>query len=424
MRHRRSWDRPEAHAHRGGRESRSFPARGGPQHGPRARRLRARRARILGGIGVAVIGAAAVLAAALSGTALVAARPPAHASLAKPNPRAEVALQNNVKPRHPRRHHSASHGKARPHPAGTGPTTSTPTSPGSPTTPGSPVPPAVAVPYVRPGTQGYKGSPDALAAYSAADRKVPPGGDCSWSSFQYLDCAATNLTLDHVHIMGGLYWTGCGNLTISNSVIDWQPSQSWFLIQNACQNPDASSTITVTGSTLESGPSVPVYTGGSDIGAISEYTGNVPMIVRNSLIQGFPQGLDPTQQSVISDNEIYVQSASCGGSDCHLDGLFSQGGNGIIYEGNYIVVPSDSTATSAIFFQSTPSSSGNKVIGNFIKGGAYTFFNESSFGVQVENNTFGGAAFGDATNCGGGSCGSIGVWTGNIHVNGSPVRAP
>jgi hypothetical protein len=418
VRHRRSWDRPEAYAHRDGRESRSFPVRGGLRNEPRVPRPHARRARILGGLGVAVIAVAAILAAVLSGTAFMAARPPAHPPLARPSPAAAAAIQNSAATKHPRHHRPARHHKSSPHPVRTPPTTSTPTAPA----PGSPVPPGIAKPYVQPGTQGYRGSPAALVVYSAADRKVPPRGDCSWSQFQYLDCAATNLTLDHVHIMGGLYWSGCGNLTISNSVIDWQPSQSWFLIQNACQNPGATSTITVTGSTLESGPSVPLYTGGSDIGALNEYTGNVPMLVSNSLIQGLPQGLDPTQNSVIKDNEIYVQNASCGGSPCHLDGLFSQGGNGITYEGNYIVAPP--SATSAIFFQSSPGSSGNSVIGNFIKGGSYTFFNESSVGIQVENNTFGGGTFGDATDCGGDSCGSVGVWRGNIHVNGSPVRSP
>jgi hypothetical protein len=418
MRHRRSWDRPEAYVHRRGRESHSFPGRGRLPNEPRAPKFNARRARLFGGLGLAVIAVAAVLAAVLSGTAPVAARQSAHLPLDRPSPTAEAVVQNGVPAKHPRHHRRVPHRKANPHPVRTSPTTSTPTTP----TPSSPVPPAVAKPYVQPGTQGYRGSSAALAVYSAAGRKVPPKSDCSWSQYQYLDCRATNLTLDHVHILGGLYWSGCGNLTISNSVIDWQPSQSWFLIQNACQTPDATSTITVIRSTLESGPSVPVYTGGSDIGAVNEYTGNVPMIVSNSLIQGFPQGLDPTQQSVIKDNEIYVQNASCGGSPCHLDGLFSQGGNGITYEGNYIVAPS--SATSAIFFQSSPGSSGNSVIGNFIKGGSYTFFNESSSGIQVENNTFGGGTFGDATDCGGGSCGSISVWKGNIHINGSPVRSP
>jgi len=414
MRHRRSWDRPEVPTRRGGRESRGVPERDWLRNGSPVPRLRARRTLVYGGLGLAVIGVAVVLTVALSGTALVAHRP-----LARPSPTAAAALQNNAPKAHPR--HRNRHHKALPRPAQTRPGTSTPTVPTTAPTPGSPVPPAVAAPYVQPGTQGYRGSLAALTMYSAADGKVPPKSDCNWSQYHYLNCAATNLTLDHVHIMGGLYWSGCGNLTISNSVIDWQPSQSWFLIQNACQTPGATSTITVTGSTLESGPSVPVYTGGSDIGGISEYTGNVPMLVSNSLIQGFPQGLDPTQQSVIKDNEIYVQNASCGGSPCHLDGLFSQGGNGITYEGNYIVVPSG--ATSAIFFQSDPSS-GNTVIGNFLKGGSYTFFNESSLGVQVENNTFGGGTFGDATDCGGDSCGSVGVWKGNIHVNGSPVRSP
>jgi hypothetical protein len=112
-------------------------------------------------------------------------------------------------------------------------------------------------PYVQPGTQGYKGSVSDLAMYSAANGKVPHGTGCRWTRYKYLDCPGTNLTLDHVHIAGGVYWRGCGKLTVSSSIVDWQPSKSWFLIDDACRTPQATSTITVTHSTLETGHAVP-----------------------------------------------------------------------------------------------------------------------------------------------------------------------
>ena len=266
-----------------------------------------------------------------------------------------------------------------------------------------------------------------LTVYSAANGKLPPGGHCSWTSYKYLECSAANITLNHVYLKGGLYSLGCGHLTISDSIVDWQPSTVWFLVDDACLNPGSASVITVTHSTMETGPTVPVYTGGSDVGAIHEHSGDIPMVVSNSLLQGFPQGLNPTQGSLIKDNEIYVQQATCsdssGSSGCHLDGLFSEGGNDITYEGNYIVV-APGTATAAIFYQSDPGSTGNKVIGNFLKGGAYTFYNETSMGVVVEDNTFAGSEYGDATDSGGGNQGTVSVWSGNVHVNGSRVRAP
>jgi len=277
--------------------------------------------------------------------------------------------------------------------------------------------------YVRPGTQGYRGSLSALTVYSAANGRVPQRRSCAWvKAGGYLNCSGANLVLDRVHIEGGLYWTGCGSLTITNSIIDWQPSQTWFDVDAACQTPGAGSRITASYSTFETGPNVPVYTGGSDVGPITEYTGEIPLLVSNSLIHGFPQGLDPGSNSVIKNNEIYTQSAMCkNGSACHGDGLFSQGGDNITYEGNYIAVPlqTPSVTTAAIFFQSAQKSSANKVIGNYLKGGSYTLYNEDSNGLDVEGNTFAGGVYGDAQLYPGASWGS---WADNVHANGRPVK--
>ena len=258
----------------------------------------------------------------------------------------------------------------------------------------------------------------ALTVYSAANGRVPAAGDCAWNkTYKFLRCGSTNLTLDHVDIQGGLYWTGCGSLTMTNSVFDWSPSQTWMDVDDACQKPAASATITAVDSTFETSPGVAKYTGGSDIGGITEYTGAVPLLVSHSLIQGFSQGLDPGPGSVIKDNEIYVQNNTCHtGTICHGDGLFSQGGNHITYEGNYIVVPADATA--AIFFQSSPLSTGNSVIGNYLKGGAYTVYNESSSRLTVEDNVFAGGTYGD---CDRYPAASWGTWSGNTKPAGTPV---
>lgn len=272
--------------------------------------------------------------------------------------------------------------------------------------------------YVQPGTQGYRGSLSTLATYSAANGQVPPGTSCAWNqTYKYLRCSDTDLTLDHVYIEGGLYWTGCGSLTLTNSIFDWYPSQTWSDVYQACTAPNTGATITASYSTFETSPSVIHYTGGSDIGGISEYTGDTPMNISHSLVQGFSQGFDPGGGSVISSSEIYVQDNTCsGGVICHGDGLFSQGGDNITYEYNYIVSPSD--ATSAIFYQSSPNSNGNSVIGNYLKGGSYALYNENSNSLTVENNTFGGATYGDCDLYAGASWGT---WSGNVTSSGAAV---
>ena len=58
------------------------------------------------------------------------------------------------------------------------------------------------------------------------------------------------------------------------------------------------------------------------------------------------------------------------------------------------------------------------MIGNFLQGGSYTLYNETSTGLDVENNTFGGGRYG---NCSLSSGASWGVWSGNIHPDGTPV---
>jgi hypothetical protein len=280
--------------------------------------------------------------------------------------------------------------------------------------------------YVQPGTQGYRGAVSVLTVYSAANGKKPAGSACSWGSGGVLTCPDTNLALDHAYIQGSLEWDGCGTLSISNSVVDWQPADSnWFSVYAACQSPSAGAAITVTTSTFETAGDA-AYTGMSDTGAISESANNIPENVSNSLFKDFPQGLDPAADSTIRDNEIYVANglkcwldhAQGTTATCHSDGLFNEGSPNNTYEGNYINAGTGSS-TAALFYQSDSPITGNHVIGNYIAGGSFTLYNQNATGLDVENNTFGGFLFGS---CSLQSGASWGKWAGNVKLDGTAIR--
>jgi hypothetical protein len=302
------------------------------------------------------------------------------------------------------------------------------TSPPGPTTSPSQVPPSTAAPgtpYVKPGTQGYHGAVSALTAYSAANGKIPPGSECSWASGGILRCPDDDLKLDHVNIQGSLQWTGCGTLSISNSVIEWQPAdKTWFSIYASCAAPLTRALISVSGSTFKTIDDVK-YTGMSDVSAISEVANEVPEHISNSLFKDFPQGLDPAVDSIIEDNEIYAadglvcwQNHAQGITGlCHSDGIFNEGSPNNTYRGNYIDVGRRS-ATAALFYQSDSPIAGNHVIDNYIAGGSFTLYNENAARLDVENNTFGGYVYG---NCSLRSTGSWGKWAGNMKRDGTPV---
>lgn len=259
---------------------------------------------------------------------------------------------------------------------------------------------------VQPGTQGYKGQLSTLPIYSAANDHIPPGTTrCSWNKqYNYLRCDDDNLTFQNVYIQGGVYWTGCGSLTIANSIIDWQPSHAWFVVHSACKKPESTAVIKISNATIRTGLSsgvvpnqaYPLYTGGSDIGAVNQYTGTIPIEMSNSLVAGFPQGIDiGSNADIIQNNEMYVFDAKAkDGSLAHTDNIFINGGSNPLIQGNYMVNFGKS-ATAVIFIQAKPNVSGSKIIGNYLQGGAYTIYNENGTAVTVKNNTFGGFIYGN-----------------------------
>ncbi|GLQ95730.1 DUF4082 domain-containing protein [Dyella mobilis] len=284
--------------------------------------------------------------------------------------------------------------------------------------------------YVQPGTQGYQGSMDALTLYSAANGLVP--ANCyKWEPYG-LRCggdASGNLTLDHVHIQGGIYMSGCGNVTITNSIIEQQPITGVFsaAIADHCATWNGNATITVSNSTLVTGlptgtaPNAvyPVSTsvtgsgGASDNGPIFA-NGSFPMMLYNDVFGGFPQGVvGMGDGSVIENNEIYVQDEG----NAHVDGVYNEGASGVLVQGNYIA-STNVNATSPIFFQNA--SSANQVIGNYLYGGGYTMANESSTGLIFNNNTFGGGwAYGNCYYLP--ATASFNSFSGNVDADGTAV---
>jgi len=275
--------------------------------------------------------------------------------------------------------------------------------------------------YVQPGTVGYLGSTSALTVYEPGG--AAPSG-CSWQSYG-LRCDQTDLTLDHVWIKGSFYWTGTGNLTISQSIVQGGTGTSWYAILGHPSTSGAiNSTIKVTDSTVGwlPGKTMPA---GEDVAPIWTAYGNQAQIAIRDDLSGMSQGIDPTANSVIQDNWIHglVQNGTAS-SPTHLDGIFSQGGGNIKIEGNYVDVPVRSDTTAAIFIQDRGSTdTGISIIGNYLNGGAFNLRNQTGINVAVENNTFANSVWGAVGDLSG-YPGTYGTWTGNVTLNQAAVVKP
>lgn len=298
--------------------------------------------------------------------------------------------------------------------------TPTPTPTPSPTPTPTPTPPGTlpaAGSYVKPGTVGYLGSTSALTLYQSGG--ATPSG-CSWQSYG-LRCDQDDLTLDHVHIVGGLYWTGTGSLTVTNSIVEG--SAAWYGVYAAAVTNNANSVIKVTDSTLRWAPGQ-TEPGGQDVGPVWT-RGTQAFDIERCDISGMPQGLDPGANSVIKNNWIHDLNQNTPGSNpSHIDGIFSQGGSNILIEGNYIDVPVRGDTTAAMFIQNRgDTDTGIRIWGNYMNGGAYTLRNQTGIGVDVQNNTFGTGLYGligDLT----GYPGTYGTWNGNVDATGKAIVKP
>ena len=288
----------------------------------------------------------------------------------------------------------------------------------------TPPPPAGAAPaghYVQPGSVGYRGSTSALTVYQPGGKA--PGG-CSWLDYG-LRCDQTNLTLDHVWIKGSLYWTGTGNLTVSQSIVQGGTGSAWYaILGHPASSGPLSSTIKVTDSTVGwlPGKTMP---SGYDVAPIWSSYGNQAEIAIRDDLSGMPQGIDPTGDSVIQDNWIHgLAQTGTASAPTHLDGIFSQGGGNIRIDGNYVDVPVRSDTTAAIFIQDRGSTdTGISITNNYLNGGAYNLRNQTGINVAVENNTFANSVWGEVGDLSGYD-GVYGTWSGNVNLTGQAVGKP
>lgn len=274
--------------------------------------------------------------------------------------------------------------------------------------------------YVLPGSVGYLGAPSALTVYSPGGA-APTG--CVWRSYG-LRCDDDNVTLDHVRVNGGIYWTGVGTLKVTNSIVQGGTGSEWYAILGHPASSGAlpGSQIVVENSTVGWLPGK-VYPAGFDVAPVESLYGNQPLNLERDDFSGMPQGIDPTGGSVILANWVHglVQNHTSSGGVTHLDGLFDQNSGGMLITANYIDAPVRSDVTAALFIQDLGSTdAGIRIDGNYLSGGAYTLRNQTGVNVEVLNNTFGGNLYGFVSNEGG----TYGNWAGNVDTHGNVIPKP
>lgn len=277
--------------------------------------------------------------------------------------------------------------------------------------------------YVQPGTVGYLGATSALTVYQPGGA-VAPG--CSWQSYG-MRCGDNNVTLDHVWVKGGIYWTGTGTLKITNSIVQGGSGSEWYAVLGHPSSSGAlpGSIIDVENSTVGWLPGK-TYPSGFDVAPIWSLYGNEAIIANADDLSGMPQGIDPTGNSVVTNNWIHglVQNGTSS-SPTHLDGMYSQGGGNILMQGNYVDTPARSDTTAALFIQDRGSTdTGITIKSNYLAGGAYVLRNQTGINVDVEGNTFGNSGLygyvGDLS----GYPGTYGTWTGNVDSSGNTIPKP
>ena len=278
--------------------------------------------------------------------------------------------------------------------------------------------------YVQPGSVGYLGDKNALTVYQPGG-SAPSG--CSWLSYG-LRCDQTNLTLDHVWLKGSLYWTGTGTLKVTNSIAQGGTVDTWYVLLAHPSNTGSlpGSTIDVEDSTLGWDSSLGyVYPAGTDVAPAWSLYGNERMIMERDDVSGMPQGVDPTDSSIIKDNYFHnLFQNGTSSSPTHLDGIYSQGGGNIQIDGNYVDVPVRSDTTAAVFIQDRGSSdTGISITNNYLNGGAYILRNQTGINVDVENNVFGNGVWGDVGDLSG-YPGTYGTWSGNVDTKGNVISKP
>jgi hypothetical protein len=140
-----------------------------------------------------------------------------------------------------------------------------------------------------------------------------------------------------------------------------------------------------------------------------------------------PQGIDPDYDNSVIDScwihNLIHTGSQANGTDTHVDGIFSQGGNNLTISHNYIdVADQGNWATASIFFQDLGgTTTGYKVTDNYMIGGSITYYHETALSVDVVDNVIGPGVYGNVSVT---APGTTGLWSGNTQPNGTAIPRP
>ncbi|CRK60315.1 hypothetical protein [Alloactinosynnema sp. L-07] len=269
----------------------------------------------------------------------------------------------------------------------------------------------------QPGQVGFRGDATKLKIVDGPGN-APAGTRWNTGALRF----SGNVTLDGVHVKGGIEYNGGGTLTIRNSIIEgnhfsWAP-----LLGNSGHIDVRDTTITYKDSQWP-GPQW-------GNGAIH---GDATVTVIRCDISGTPDGIqNGPGNSTIEQNYIHgMLRAGAYPNNTHNDGIQNYGGANLSIKYNRIDISADGKAydgthqNAAVFIMPDGSSPSKnlQVVGNYLAGGGYILrLGSPMSGTIVTGNRFGTTAggWGEVLLDNGG----ISQWANNVSASGAQVPQP
>lgn len=269
-----------------------------------------------------------------------------------------------------------------------------------------------------PGQVGFRGDPAALKVVDGP-ASAPPG--TQWNSGA-LRFAGGDVTLEGVHVKGGIEYSGTGTLTIRDSIIEGD-HRSWSPIMGNSGHIDVRDT-TITYRDAEwPGPQW-------GNGAIH---GDATVTVIRCDISGTPDGIqNGPGKSRIEQNHIHdLLLAGTYPHNTHNDGIQNYGGPDLLIKHNRIDISKDGQAydgshqNAAVFIMPSDGhpSKNLRITGNHLSGGGYTL----RLGIPMTNAVITDNEFGPTTGGWGvvlTDGGQITQWSNNTNADGKPIPRP
>jgi len=167
----------------------------------------------------------------------------------------------------------------------------------------------------------------------------------------------TDMSLDHAYVHGGgLYWTGSGNGSLTNCVIDANGDNGntglYTSFAATSTSAPVASTLFLKNVTLKMTNPWP----NADVSLVTDASANRILTAIRVDCSGAPQGLPLTDSALIESCCVHdmVQPSLDPNNPMHMDAIFSQGGDNWTVRNSYFQAPLDQAATAAFFVQQIP----------------------------------------------------------------------